>query len=112
MTTENWKIERDKTPPRVFGRGAMMKHNIPLQELRPPRTENDGEILRDSLVLSCSNRAEAENKIGKIRAFVQRHVNKVKKSIPDNTEEKLEDVPKFSVMFGKEKQSIVIWRTH
>ncbi len=51
MTNKNWKIDRDQVPPRVFGRGATMKHNIPLHELGPPRINDDGETLRDSLVL-------------------------------------------------------------
>tara|TARA_B100000131_G_C18044075_1_gene583699 strand:+ start:610 stop:933 length:324 start_codon:yes stop_codon:yes gene_type:complete len=106
MTNENWKIERDQVPPRVFGRGAMMKHNIPLEELRPPRIDDDGEVLRDSLVLQTDAYPnEAEDKIGRIRAFVQRHVNKMKKAVPEK------DVPKFSVMFGEHKLTIVIWRT-
>jgi len=109
MTNKNWKIERDQVPPRVFGRGAMMKHNIPLHELRPPRINDDGETLRDSLVLDMEYNGEAEEKIGRIRAFVQRHVNKVKKNVTDDT---VHGVPKYSVMYGDNKDSIVIWRTH
>ena len=51
INNEKWTIERDKVPPRVFGRGAMMKHNIPLNDLRPPREDDDGQIKRDSLIM-------------------------------------------------------------
>ena len=101
---EKWIVERDKIPPRVFGRGAMMKHNIPLSDLRPPEEVEGGDLNRDSLVLQCTSE-EARQKIGRIRAFVQRHIAKLER----NRVEK-EDLPQFSIMFGENKESIVIWR--
>ena len=102
---EKWIVERDKIPPRVFGRGAMMKHNIPLSDLRPPEEVEGGDLNRDSLVLQCSSE-EARQKIGRIRAFVQRHIAKLER----NRVEK-KDLPQFPIMFGKNKESILIWRT-
>ncbi|QBX32609.1 MAG: hypothetical protein GOVbin2604_61 [Gammaproteobacteria virus GOV_bin_2604] len=105
INNEKWVIQRDKVPPRVFGRGAMMKHNIPLDDLRPPREDDNGQIKRDSLIMQCTTE-EAKNKIGRIRAFIQRHLSKLKRNGMQE-----EDLPKFSVMFGENKESIVIWRT-
>ena len=44
MDNEKWIVERDKIPPRPFGRGAMMKHNIPLSDLRAPKEDQGGSI--------------------------------------------------------------------
>jgi len=104
--SDNWTLEREKESPRVFGRGAMMKHDIPLEDLNPPIMQADGTMKRDRLILSCVSEDESKEKIGRIRAFVQRHVEKIKRrGVTD------ENIPKFSVMFGDKKQSIVIWRT-
>jgi len=102
MDNEKWIVERDKIPPRPFGRGAMMKHNIPLSDLRSPKEDQGGTMKRDSLILNCSSE-EAKKKIGRIRAFVQRHIAKLKRN-------SVTEIPQFSIMFGENKESIVIWR--
>jgi hypothetical protein len=103
FNNEKWNIERNMVRPRIFGRGAMMKHNIPLEDLRPPRELEDG--CNDCLKLECDPEV-AKRTIGRIRAFVQRHLAKLER----NRVEK-KDLPQFSIMFGKNKESILIWRT-
>ena len=103
--SEEWVIERDKEPPRVFGRGATMKHNIPLQDLMRPYTDDNGNLKRDCLKLKCDPET-SQKKIGTIRAFVQRHIQKLER----NSESNKKDLPKFSIMFGENKESILIWR--
>jgi len=104
FNNENWTIERDRQPPRVFGRGATMKHNIPLEDLRPPYTDDKGNLKRDCLRLDCDPDTGLK-KIGTIRAFVQRHMQKLERNADTKT------LPKFSIMFGENKTSILIWRT-